>query len=40
MADTTEYALESAPIELLVVNDEDGGFTQWGFLRGAEGGSE
>jgi hypothetical protein len=39
MADTTENALEGAPIEFLVVNDENGRFAQRGILRGAEGGS-
>jgi hypothetical protein len=39
MADTTQNALEGAPIEFLVVDDENGRFAQWSFLRGAEGGS-
>jgi two-component system response regulator HydG len=30
MADTTENALESAPVEFLVVDDENGCFAQWG----------
>ena len=38
MAYADENALEGAPIEFLVVDDEDIGFTQWGCLRLAEGG--
>jgi hypothetical protein len=38
VAAADENALECTPIELLVVNDEDVGFAQWGCLRFAEGG--
>jgi hypothetical protein len=38
VAGPDEDALESASIKFFVVNDEDRGFTQWKFLRVAEGG--
>jgi len=38
MADANQDALEGSPIEFLVVDDEDVGFTQWDCLRLAEGG--
>jgi DNA-binding NtrC family response regulator len=38
VATADEDALERTPVELLVVNDEDIGFTQWNCLRLAEGG--
>jgi len=38
VATADENALEGAPIEFLVVNDEDVGFAQWDCLRFAEGG--
>jgi hypothetical protein len=38
MTYTTQNALERTPIEFLVVNDENGRFSQGEILRGAEGG--
>jgi hypothetical protein len=38
MTDAPKDALERSAIEFLVVDDENGGFAQWNFLRVAEGG--
>lgn len=40
MAHPLQNAFERTPIEFLVIDDENGRFSQWGFLRGAEGGQD